>query len=256
MEEIKKLYTQRVISIATFFGGPIAAVIMIRANYKNLGKQLEGRYTLIIGIISTAIFLGLAILMPETKLVDSLWKIVPILYVGAIYLIVDKFQGQELKTHKESNGKFHSNWRAAGIGLISLLVVFIVAFLAGDLMKSEPDYDAASYDSGLSVFVENEENSLEVFNLIETSSRRALVEKFTEGGILWQENKQIIHDLNKIENLPSELILRNEKLLKYCELRIEYFEYFAKANTEGTDNYDLLIDDVGEKIDNLIEEIQ
>jgi len=53
MEENKKFYSQRAISISTYFGGSLSAGILIRENYRSLGKDKKGIYALIIGIITT-----------------------------------------------------------------------------------------------------------------------------------------------------------------------------------------------------------
>ena len=47
-EKNVKFYSQKAIAIASYFGGPLAAGLLIRRNYINLGMEKEGRYTLII----------------------------------------------------------------------------------------------------------------------------------------------------------------------------------------------------------------
>ena len=43
IRESKELYTQRAIGIATFFGGPLAAGILVRRNFINLGNEQYGK---------------------------------------------------------------------------------------------------------------------------------------------------------------------------------------------------------------------
>ena len=178
------------------------------------------------------------------------------IYTGIIFLIVNKTQGKELKLHKENNGEFYSAWKAAKIGAISMIAILFtiasVAFISGDLSKTEPDFDAESYDKGLSTFFENETSSLKVMQLFETESTNYLENEVNKSIVLWKENKTIIENISRIENLPNELLDQNEKLLKYCDLRIEHFELISKALNEDTDIYTNQIHDIGKKIDNFV----
>lgn len=260
MEENKKFYSQRAISITTYFGGPLAAGILIRENYKTLDKEKQGINALIIGIISTIlIFVGI-FSVPENIIGKIPEALIPLIYTGIIYLIVEKIQGKELKSHKAENGEFYSGWKAAKIGAISLVIIlagiFLVAFIAGDLSKTEPDFDARSYDNGLATFFENETTSLKVFNSIETENTDYLIKECSKGLVLWKENKSIIENISRIENLPTELIVQNNRLVKYSDLRIEHFEIIIKALTENTDKYTIQINNIGQKIENIIEELK
>lgn len=256
MEENKKLYSQRAISITTYFGGPLAAGILIRENYKILEKEKQGMYALIIGIISTVLLFAGLFSIPENIIDNVPNAIIPLIYTGIIYLIVEKIQGKELKLHKENKGKFQSGWKAAGVGAISLVIIAAVAFIAGDLSKTEPDFDVTSYDKGLSEFFENESTSLKVFSSIETENTDYLIKEFSKGLVLWKSNKTIIETISVIENLPTELTIQNERLKEYCSLRIEHYEIILKALTEDTDKYVNQINSIGQKIENKIEEMK
>jgi hypothetical protein len=123
-----KLYSQRVISIATFFGGPLSAGILVRQDFINLGKDDYGNYSLIIGIVSTIlIFLGIFSL-PE-HIIDKIPNVlIPAIYTGIIYFIIEKLQGSELAIHKNNNGEFYSGWKAAGIGAICMIILMTGIF--------------------------------------------------------------------------------------------------------------------------------
>ncbi|NLF42636.1 MAG: hypothetical protein GX587_08070, partial [Bacteroidales bacterium] len=101
------------------------------------------------------------------------------------------------------------------------------AFIAGDLSK--PDFDAKTYDTEIAKFAKNENQSLAVFNVIETGEPQYLIKELNNGIVLWKENKEIVSRLNSIENLPTELLEQNKKLLKYCDLRIQLNDIFVKA---------------------------
>lgn len=256
MEENKKLYSQRVISIATYFGGPLAAGILIRENYKNLGKEKEAVTSLIIGIVTTLLlFVGL-FSVPE-NIIDKVPNfLIPLIYTGIIYVLVDTFQGEELKSHKENDGEFQSAWKAAAIGAVSLVIIFAGAFFAGDLSNTESDFDYNAYNKGLDGFFENEALALKAFDSAETDSQLDLISKFNLGLAIWQKNLIDIEKLNTIDNLPSEFKEQNEKLFKYCSLRIEQYELVIKAVTESTDTYDDRITNIVQEIDDVIDQMQ
>jgi hypothetical protein len=178
-------------------------------------------------------------------------------YTGIIYLIVEKLQGSWIKAHKESGGEFFSAWKATGIGAVFMVMLLAViagaAFISGDFSK--PGYDAAAYDKGVAAFSENERRSLAVYEVADSAEPQYLIRKFSEGIVLWKQNKEIINKLNAIENLPAELQVQNQRLLKYCDLRIAHNEVIVKAISEDTDRYVSEIDRIGMEINKVLEEL-
>lgn len=258
MEETKKLFSQRAIAIATYFGGPAAAGYLVKKNYESYNQEDKGKKAFIIGIISTLLIFAGIFSIPE-HIIDRIPNaVIPLIYTGIIYLIVEKIQGQWLKEHKESGGEFYSEWKATGIGAIFMVILLALimgtAFIAGDL--SQPDFDTATYDKEVAKFVENENTSLAVFNVINTAEPQYLIKEFSKGIVLWKENKEIVNGLNSIENLPVELLEQNKKLLEYCDLRIQHNEIIVKAITEDTDKYVSEIDRIGTEINKILEELQ
>lgn len=258
MEETKKLFSQRAISIATYIGGPVAAGYLVKKNYEALDQSEKGKKALIIGIISTILIFAGIFSIPE-HIIDKIPNaLIPAIYTGIIYLIVEKVQGQRLKEHKESGGEFYSGWKATGIGAIFMMILIVIiagaAFIAGDL--TNPDFDATTYDNELVKFVENENKSLAVYNVINSSEPKYLINEFSKGIVLWKENKEIVKRLNAIENLPTELLEQNKKLLIYCNLRIQHNEIIVKAISEDTDKYISEIDKIGMEINKVLKELE
>ena len=149
-----KFYSQRAILTATLFGTPLAASILLRRNFINLGKEELGRNTLIIGIISTIlIFVGI-FSIPE-DIIDKIPNfLIPAIYTAIIYFTIEKYQGQELKHHKENDRPFYSIWKAIGIGTVCLLVLFAGVF--GYAYLQSDDFYAKKYDNGIEEFNINE----------------------------------------------------------------------------------------------------
>lgn len=258
MEETKKLFSQKAITIATYFGGPAAAGYLVKKNYEAYDQPEKGKQAFMIGIVSTILIFWGIFSIPE-HIIDKIPNVlIPAIYTGIIYLIVEKMQGQWIKEHKESGGEFYSGWKATGIGAIFMVILLAViagtAFLAGDL--STPDFDATAYDKEVVKFVENENQSLAVFNMIDSSEPEYLIKEFRNGIVLWKENKEIVNRLNTIENLPAELLEQNKKLLSYCELRIKHNEIMLKAISEDTDKYVSEIERIGMEINKVLKELE
>ena len=255
MQENLKFYSQKAIAIATYFGGPLAAGILIRKNCLNLGKEKQAVNSLIIGIVST-IFIFVGIFMIPENIIDKIPNvIIPAIYTGIIYLIVEKIQGNELKSHKENNGEFYSGWKAAGIGAISMII--IAAGMFGYILATEPsyDFDTVTYNNEINVFSINEAEALMVFELAPTLDRNVYIQEYRNGIKKWKENIQILERINKIENLPEEFIIRNNKLVEYCNLRIHQYENGIRAISSQTDKYDKETQEIVNKIGKIIDEL-
>jgi len=251
-EADNRLYSQAAIAIATYLGGPIAAGALMRRNFINLGQEQWGKHAFFFGFVATVlIFLGI-FLLPDAvidKIPDAL---IPAIYTGIVFLFVKRIQGPKLKDHKESNGPFFSKWRAAGIGSLYMLgllaVIFAFAFWGPE------DFDSKSYDQGISEFIQNEEDSMEVFYLLEMGYDDLLVKFIPEKGIpLWKKNLQIVDELSGIEGLYPELKVQLEKLRQYSLLRIKSLELIMQATVEKTDDYEFEIDSVFMEINTLID---
>lgn len=258
MEESKKLFSQRAISIATFFGGPAAAGYLVKKNYEVFDQPEKGKNAFIIGIISTLLlFIGI-FLIPENILEYIPKALIPAFYTTIIYVIVEKIQGKWLDQHEESGGQFYSAWKATGIGAIFMVILLAliagIAFIAGDFSKI--GFDAKTYDKEVAKFVENEKRSMEVFNVINSAEPQYLIKEFQNGIILWKENKEIVNKLNTMKNLPKELLEQNNKLLNYCDLRIQQNEFIVKALSEDTDRYVPDLDRIGMEMTKVLEELQ
>lgn len=258
MEETKRFYSLKAISIATFFGGPLAAGYLVKKNYEALGQADNARKSLFIGIASTIVLFVIAYLIPD-ELSTKIGTLIPGLSAWMIYLIVEKLQGNELKLHKESEGKFYSGWKAAAVGSISMVIflagVAFTAVIAGDFLSTQHEYDVVSHRKGIEKFVANESKALAVYNHFETHHPEDIVDELKSGLVLWKENIGILNDINLIENLPIEAIEQNKKLLKYCDLRIQLNEILIKSFSEDTEEYVSLIESVGNEINMLLEEL-
>ncbi len=259
MEEMKKLYAQNAITVATFFGGPVAAGFLMKKNYEQFGQREKAQKAFFIGIITTLLIFAGIFALPVTIIDKIPSAIIPAVYTAVIYFIVENSQGARLKEHKASGGQFYSGWRAAGIGGFFMVVLLVgigaAAFFAGDLSTPEVNYDAVQYQQGIGQFTANENKALEVFNELETSSPDYLIRELRAGVEHWKENKKIVNELNTIDGLPQALLTQNELLLQYCNLRIRHNELIIKSIAEDSDAYSAKLEHLTMEINRTIEKI-
>jgi hypothetical protein len=258
MESNKKFYSQKIILIATYLGGPVVTGILMRKNFNVLGKKKEGNYALLLGIISMLVVLVGLYFMPE-NIVDKIPNVLfPAIYTVAVYFILEKVQGKELNEHKMSGGAFYSGWKVFGILAACLVLTAALAFLAGDLFSTRDtpsDFDSVAYERGMTEFFENETESLIVFGELETGSLDYIIGETKSNIELWRKNKAIINSISSLENLPDGLIEQNKKLEKYCDLRVSHFQLLLTAMQENTDAYDEEARAIGLKMEQLIAEL-
>ena len=260
MESSTKFYSQTAITIATYFGGPLAAGYLVKKNYDTLEQPENGKKALIIGIVST-ILLFIGIFSIPEPIIDKIPNaLIPLIYTGIIYWIVERLQGEILKSHKESGGEFYSGWKAAGIGAIAMVIltasIFLSLMITGYLSNIQLNFDSETYDREIAKFSDNENKAIAVFNVIETQTPEYLVNEFNKALALWKENLAIVERLNEIENLPKEILDQNTKLLKYCELRIKHDELIVKAISENTDKYVSEIEQIWSEIDLVLSDLK
>ena len=249
-----KLYSIKSITGATFFGGPLVAGYLINKNYKALERPNDANFSLIVGIIAT-ILLFAGLYMTPAEIIESIpSQLVPAVYTGIIWGLVEWKQGEILRIHKENNNNFYSGWSAAGIGLISLLIVGIGILGYAYLLTDNQLYN--KYDSELTQFAKNEKESLNFYEHLDSNTSNLLIQEIDEIAIpKWRENIDIVNRIKTFENLPSELLEQNNKLLEYCELRIQAFQLFRKSLKENTGIYALEIEQIHLKIDEKLKQL-
>lgn len=118
---------------------------------------------------------------------------------------------------------------------------------------SEDNYDKETYDKDIAMFLDNENRSIEVLSIIDKTEPQLLIGEFKKSIALWKENKGIIENLNLLENLHTELLEQNEKLLEYADLRIQYHEALLKTIVEDTDAYLYEIEQLQYKINDILD---
>ncbi len=120
------LYSLHGVVVATVLGSLAAAVVVVCLNYLSLGSPALARKTVLAGGAVYLLVIGLTALLPESLLIGFIMVVVQAV-LG--YLLANQLQGTAIRYHAANGGRLHSNFRAAGIGLLTgFAIMFVVVF--------------------------------------------------------------------------------------------------------------------------------
>ena len=97
----QKLYKTKSITLATFFGGPLAARYLIGENFNTLNEHDKDLKAKIIGAIATILLFTVIFSVPEKIMSKIPNSIIPIVYTGLIWGYVEWSQGEFVKRHEK-----------------------------------------------------------------------------------------------------------------------------------------------------------
>ena len=123
-----KLYKDKVIGPATFFGGPLVAGYLIAENFKKLGETDMARKTWMITIAVFIVVFGTVLYIPANIPFPNF--LIPITYTLITQAMVKRFQSAQVAAHIEKGGELYSGWRVFWIALIALVITFAAVFAA------------------------------------------------------------------------------------------------------------------------------
>ena len=136
--KLPQLYSLQAIGIATFFGSLLAGGFLISENYRALGMKQLGYIALAVSLfafclssIAVANFVE-PVVTEEGELLSvdfTLPLLINIAQVLGVLFITHVVQGSMLTTFTEMQGKFHSTWRAVGLGMVAYIVLATVAYV-------------------------------------------------------------------------------------------------------------------------------
>ena len=132
-----KVYIPNHVALAAFLGTPLAGAWLIAANYTALGRSGDRTRTLVVGFVATLVLFGFASLLPD----GFPGTFLGIAYAIALRELTRHLQGKPIDHVLASGGTKHSGWRAAGVGVvflvIALAVLGAVVVLSGDALPSD-----------------------------------------------------------------------------------------------------------------------
>ena len=118
-----KIFTIKAISLATFFGGFLAAGFLLYRNYKTFGNIEAARKAIFVALLATVIFFAVIFMIPESLNTHALQGFTAGIIAGAVALLTEKLQGKQIKEFLDDNGAKASNWQAVGYGLLGLMII-------------------------------------------------------------------------------------------------------------------------------------
>ncbi|WP_423393458.1 hypothetical protein [Burkholderia sp. LMG 21824] len=123
-----KLYTMADVGWAALLGSPLAGGILLAANARRLGHRALARRQILVTALVTLVSIGLyaAVAIPETSVVPhALVHAVVVAGLAGTIFYARHAQRAAVDAHRAGGGALQSNWRAAGIGLLTLLGVWL-----------------------------------------------------------------------------------------------------------------------------------
>jgi len=250
----RKLFSEKAVYIATFFGGPVVAGYLMGQNYKVLGQAALANRSFFIGILSSVLMYAALFLLPE-NIIDSIpAAFIPGIYTFIIVLIFQKYQKSAVILHKENNGKFYSGWKATGIGTVFLIVQIAAIFLFVYFLI--PDFQANTYDKKVEQFSKNETEALQAYDILQTGTEEQILNHLRKNGIdLWQQNLAILDEMDNIDGLPDELRQQDALLRRYCNLRIVSYRIIEKMILDQSDTFAPKLDSLQNEIDIVLDKL-
>lgn len=218
----QKVFTNKAISIATFFGGPIAAGILISKNFKVFGNENAARNSIFIGFLSTVVlFLGI-FMIPE-HIIDKIPQaIIPAIYTAIIAGLVEKFQGQKIKEFLAENGQKASNWRAAGYGLLGLATIAVFLIVMIFAMPTEDYEKSLSVNENVSLYYSKEFDELKSQRVATVIKQSGFMDGI-EGADLFLSDEKEYYRLKFV--LPDKSVLSDTMLISDFNGFEKYINY-------------------------------
>lgn len=251
---VRKVYTEKVISLGTFFGGPLAAAILISKNYRTFGKDESARNALYLGVILSLLLFLVLLLLPVSNFDKILNISLPLVFTGTVYFIIHKYQKKEIEEYLINGAPKASAWEAFGIGIMCSTIYLMIIIPAARF--SNPDFDYNKYDNYVTTFVNNEQAALYIYYALQVQTTEKVIPITTESIYLWKKNIEVVELMDAIVNLPGLLKDQNKLLFKYCNLRIEELSLIKQALIEDTNEYDSKILNKQKEIETVLTKLE
>lgn len=116
----RRLYNERSILIGTFLGGPLAGGFLLAQNFKALDQPVKARITWAATIATLLLLIGTAFIPFFDQIPSMVYSFA---FCFAAHSFAKHFQGRQIVLHQEGGGQLYSTWRAAGFGLVSLVLM-------------------------------------------------------------------------------------------------------------------------------------
>ena len=127
----RALYSLQGIIVATILGSLAAAVVILYLNYRSLNAQSLAQKAAVGGIIFYLLLIGVAALLPDSMLLSGVFIVVQ---TAVAYLAAHRLQGTAIAYHRQRGGTMYSNFRAAGVGLLTGIAIICALVILGTIL--------------------------------------------------------------------------------------------------------------------------
>jgi hypothetical protein len=132
-----KPYTYWQVTVATALGSPIAGSWLMARNYSAWGEKRKSVITVCLGIVGTLLLVGLGSLAQKGTSGSS----VALIGLFATKYLAEHLQGATIAQHRAAGGAIASWWRACGVGLAVMIVIFLGIIGVVTITAKEPKVD-------------------------------------------------------------------------------------------------------------------
>ena len=122
--EKQRVYSPNQAASGAFLGGPIAAVLFLKQNFRALGNPNGESKVRIYGAAFVLLVFGIAPFLPE----EFPNMAIPLATVITTRLVVEKYQVSKQAIVESELLAFQSNWRVLGVSLACLVASFAILF--------------------------------------------------------------------------------------------------------------------------------
>jgi rhomboid protease GluP len=143
--------------------------------------------------------------------------------------------------------------KAYSYASVAIAAIIILGAAYGVLNKLPKDM--VQYENQMQTFAAIERKALSPFDLPGDTPKQQRLEAFRDSGIhYWREGKQVIASMANMD-LPGAVVLRNKKLLHYCELRIRSYEAMTSYIAQGDSASGRKVDELSQQIKLVLDDL-
>lgn len=135
--------------------------------------------------------------------------------------------------------------------LLAAVFIAVSAVMYINLAKS----NKVTYQQQLQEFYKLDTNALKVLRGQQASTAEELSRALQQGRSAWSDGIGLITKLDKMD-LSNRLHRRNQKLIKYCRLRIKTCELIAQDPQQGINNYSPQMQQVNTQIREVLDDLK
>lgn len=121
-----KVYSQRMVGLGAFFGGPFGAGYLLATNYKALGQEEKVGITWAMAILGMLVYTGTAVVI-NYYVYDFPDSLFCFLSYGVARMVYQKEQAEAIKQYIEQGGTLHSGWQVFKMVMIIFFTLFAIA---------------------------------------------------------------------------------------------------------------------------------